>query len=147
MRLQIPDQQLRASARLPLAVGILAILGTALLWPLSHRASLCSWIAWAPAFFFAWRYASRSWIRVSMRRGISWRMATPFGDRLGSLALDPSAIAELRLEPGFPGRLIGLPDLQFVGPDGALSPRLRCFEGVEPLAEALHAYLQQSAKH
>ena len=81
-----------------------------------------------------------------MQRGISWRLAMPFKEQLGSIDLDPSAIEELRLESNLLGRLVGLWDLQFVGPDGTLSPKLRFFEGVEPLAEALHAYLQQAAK-
>ena len=146
MRLQIPDQQLRVSRRLPVGVALMGVLATALLWPFLHRWALSIWTLGVPVLVFALRYASRSWVRVSLQRGLSWRMATPFGDRLGSIALDPSSVAELRLEPGLPGRLLGLPDLRILGPDGASTPRLRCFEGVEPLAEALHAYLQQAAK-
>ena len=145
MRLQIPDQQLRVSPRLPVGIALITVLHTALLWPELHRQAFLVWIAGAPALFLSLRYTSRSWIRVSMQRGIAWRLATPFKERLGSLELDPSAIAELRLESNLLGRLVGLWDLQLVAPDGTRSPKLRFFQGVEPLAEALHAYLQQKA--
>ena len=124
---------------------MLAGLSTALLWPGLHRWSLLVWIAWVPAFVFALRYATGSWVRVSMRRGISWRMVTPFGERLGSVALDPVEISELRLESNLLSRLLGLWDLQFVAPDGTVSAKLRFFQGIVPLAESLHAYLQQNA--
>ena len=145
MRLQIPDQQLRVSPRLPWGVAALAVLGPAMLWPALHRGSLLVAVAGVPALLFALRYAAGSWIRVSMQRGVSWRLASPFGTRLGSIALDPSAIAELRLESSLLGRLLGLWDLQFVAPDGTVSRRLRFFHGIAPLTEALHAYLQQNA--
>lgn len=134
------------SRRLPLAVAILAALATALLWPLLHRGSLFFWIGFAPACFFALRYARRSWIRVSLERGISWRLALPLGERLGSIAMDPAEIAELRLDSSLWARLLGLWDLQVLKRDGTCTPRLRFFEGIVPMAEALHAHLQQEAE-
>jgi hypothetical protein len=145
VRLHIPDQQLRVSQRLPLGVAILAALSTAVLWPGLHRWTLLIWIGWAPAFFFALRYATGSWVRVSLERGISWRLMLPSGELLGSIAVDPGEITELRLESSLLARLLGLWDLQLVKGDGSLTPRLRFFEGIVPVAEALHARLQQEA--
>lgn len=146
MRLHIPDQQLRVSQRLPLGVAILASLTTAILWPALHQWALLIWIGWAPVFLLALRYATRSWVRVSMDRGISWRLVGPRGEQLGSVSVDPGEIAELRLESSLFARLLGLWDLQILKRDGSATPRLRFFEGMVPLAEALHAHLQQEAE-
>ena len=145
MRLHLPDQRLRVSRRLPAGVALLAALSTALMWPFFHRGALVAEAFWIPAFAFALRYMRGSWIRVSAARGLSWRLALPLGERLGSVALDPAEIAELRLEPGLLARLLGLTDLRILTRDGGSTPRLRCFEGLAPLAEALHAHLQQRA--
>ena len=146
MRIHLPDQHLRVSQRLPLGVAVVAALSTILLWPGLHRWSLLVWIAWTPAFIFALRYATGSWVRVSLERGISWRLALPRGEVLGSIAVDPGEIAELRLESSLLARLLGLWDLQILKRDGSTSPRLRFFQGIVPVAEALHAHLQQRAE-
>lgn len=145
MRLQLPDQQLRVSPRLPAGAAALAALAVAAPWPWLGLWSLLTLAATGPAFLLARRFRRSSWIRVSQERGISWCLDGPFRRRLGSVPLDPADIAELRLEASLPSRLLGLQDLRILIRDGA-SHRFRSFEGVAPLAEALHAVLQQAAR-
>ena len=145
MRLQLPDQQLRVSPRLPAGAAVLAALAAAAPWPWLGAWSLLALVPGVPAVVLALRFQRGSWIRVSQARGISWRMEGPFRRRLGSLALDPAEIGELRLEASLPSRLLALQDLRILSRDGG-SQRFRGFEGVGPLAEALHAVLQQAAR-
>lgn len=143
MKVLLPDQHLRPSQRLLTGIAVLACISTAALWPALHRWALVVWLLWLPVFGLALRYISGSWIRVSPERGLSWCLVTPFGKRLGSVELLPSDIAELRLEASLLARLLGLWDLQILRREGDPSPRFRFFEGLAPLAEAIHAYLKQ----
>ncbi|HEU4952206.1 MAG TPA: hypothetical protein VFT46_09630 [Holophagaceae bacterium] len=145
MRLQLPDQQLRVSPRLPAGTAVLAALAGAAPWPWLGAWSLLALAPGLSLFLLILRFQRGSWIRVSQTRGISWRLEGPFRRRLGSVALDPAEIGELSLEASLPSRLLGLQDLRILRRDGT-SHRFRGFEGVGPLAEALHAVLQQAAR-
>ena len=144
MRLQLPDQQLRPARRLPAGAAALAALAVAAPWPWLGAWALLALVPGLPAVLLALRYQRGSWVRVSQARGIAWCLEGPARRRLGSVALDPAEIAELRLEAGLTSRLLGLPELHLLTRDGA-SHRFRGFEGVAPLAEVLHAVLQQAA--
>lgn len=145
MRLQLPDQQLRPARRLPAGAGALAALAVAAPWPWFGAWALLALIPGLPAVLLALRYQRGSWIRVSQARGIAWCLEGPARRRLGSVALDPAEIAELRLEAGLPSRLLGLPELHLLTRDGR-AHRFRFFPGAAPLAEALHTVLQQAAR-
>ncbi len=143
MKVAIPDQHLRPSQRLLMLVALLACGTSLMFWPMLHRGAVLVWLAWAPLFLLAMRYVSGSWVRVSAQRGVSWCLKTPFGVRLGSVELSAADIAEFQIETTGLSRLLGLSDLRIVRRDGQPVPAFRFFEGMSPLAEALHAYLHQ----
>jgi hypothetical protein len=143
MKLILPERHLQPSRRLLVGVAVLAAVSTALLWPAFHRLALLAWLLWLPPFLFALRYVAGSWVRVSPVRGLSWRLAMPFGTVLGTCELHPANIAELRLDTSLFGRLLGLWTLQVVPREGAAHPPFRFFAGMEALAQELHAFLQE----
>ena len=129
--------------RLLLAVSVFASLSTLLLWPAAHAWALLAWVAWAPIFVFALRYVTGSWIRINAARGLSYCLKTPFSTHLGSVELDASSIAELRLESTLLSRLLGLWSLRIISRDGTLHPTFRFFPGMDRVADELHRYLEQ----
>jgi hypothetical protein len=143
MKLLLPDRHLQPSKRLLLGVAIFAALSTGLLWPAVHRWALLVWLGWTPVFLFALRYVSGSWIRVNAARGLSYCLKTPLGTRLGSIELDSTSIAELRLESSVGSRLLGLWSLRVITRDGTIHPPFHFFVGMDRIAEELHGYLQQ----
>ncbi len=143
MKLLFPDRHLQPSKRLLLGVALLAALSTGLLWPAAHRWALLVWILWVPVLAFALRYVAGSWVRVSAERGLSYCLKTPLGTRLGSMELDASSIAELRLEATVGSRMLGLWSLRIISRDGTLHPPFHFFAGMERIAEELHGYLRQ----
>jgi len=145
MQPALSDRHLQPSRRLLVGVAVLAAVTTALLWPAFHRLAFVSWLLWLPPFFFALRYVAGSWLRVSPARGLSWKLALPFGTVLGSCELHAAHIAELRLDTSLFGRLLGLWTLQVVPREGAAHPPFRFFPGMEALAQELHAFLQESS--
>jgi len=143
MKLILPDRHLQPSKRLLLGVAIFAALSTGLLWPAAHRWALLVWALWIPVLFFALRYVSGSWIRINAERGLSYNLKTPLGTRLGSIELDSSSIAELRLESSVGSRMLGLWSLRIISRDGTANPPFHFFAGMDRIAEELHGYLQQ----
>ncbi|MFN8012394.1 MAG: hypothetical protein U0P81_13575 [Holophagaceae bacterium] len=143
MKLIPADRHLQPSKRLLVGVAVLAALSTGLLWPAFHRLALLAWLLWAPVFALALRYVAGSWLRVSVPRGLSWKLALPFRTVLGSVELHAADIREFRLDTALFARLLGLWTLQVVPREGAPHPPLRFFPGMDRLAEELHAYLQQ----
>lgn len=143
MKLTLPDRHLQPSKRLLLGVAVFAALSTALLWPAAHRWALLVWALWIPVLLFALRYVSGSWVRISAARGLSYNLKTPLGTRLGSIGLDSSSIAELRLESSVGSRLLGLWSLRIISRDGTTHPPFHFFAGMDRVAEELHGYLQQ----
>ncbi len=143
MKLIPPDRHLQPSKRLLLGVAMFAALSTGLLWPAAHRWALMVWTLWIPVFVFALRYVTGSWIRISATRGLSYCLKTPLGTRLGSIELDSSSIAELRLESSVGSRLLGLWSLRVISRDGTIHPPFHFFTGMDRIAEELHGYLQQ----
>ena len=143
MKLIPPDRHLQPSKRLLLGVAMFAALSTGLLWPAAHRWALMVWTLWIPVFVFALRYVTGSWVRISATHGLSYRLKTPLGTRLGSIELDSSSIAELRLESSVGSRLLGLWSLRVISRDGTLHPPFHFFTGMDRIAEELHGYLQQ----
>lgn len=143
MKLLFPDRHLQPSKRLLLGVALFAALSTGLLWPATHRWALLVWLLWVPVFTFALRYVTGSWVRISATRGLSYKLKTPLGTRLGSIELDSSSIAELRLESSVASRLLGLWSLRVISRDGTLHPPFHFFTGMDRLAEELHGYLEQ----
>ena len=139
----LPDRHLRPSKRLLLGVALVATLATFAAWPPLHSRALWVWAAFLPVFVFALRYVSGSWIRVSAARGLSYCLAMPFGQRLGSIELSASHIAELRLEASVLSRFLGLWSLCIIARDGTIHPTFRFFSGMDRVAEELHRYLQQ----
>lgn len=144
MKLLLADRHLQPSKRLLVGVALLASVTTILLWPAFHRLAFLAWLLWLPPFLFALRYAAGSWVRISAERGISWKLALPFRTVLGTCALHPADIGELRLDTSLFGRLLGLWTLQIIPREGAPHPPLRFFPGMDGLAQELHAYLHQS---
>jgi len=143
MKLFIPDRHLQPSKRLVLGVAIFAALSTGLLWPAAHSWALLLWILWVPVLVFALRYVTGSWVRISAERGLSYNLKTPLGTRLGTIELDSSSIAELRLESSVGSRLLGLWSLRVISRDGTVHPPFHFFSGMDRIAEELHGYLQQ----
>ncbi len=143
MRLILPERHLQPSRRLLWGLALLASLCTFLAWPAAGRWALFLWAAFAPFFLWALRYVAGSWVRISPQRGLSFCLKGLRGTRLGSVELHPSEIAELRLEASLGARILGLWDLQIVKRDGTLLPRLRFFQGMDRVAEEVHAYLHQ----
>jgi len=143
VKLFLPDRHLQPSKRLLLGVAMFAALTTGLLWPAAHRWALLIWTLWVPVLFSALRYVSGSWIRISAERGLSYNLKTPLGTRLGSIELDSSSIAELRLESSVGSRLLGLWSLRIISRDGTIHPPFHFFTGMDRIAEELHGYLQQ----
>ena len=143
MKLFLPDRHLQPSKRLLLGVAMFAALTTGLLWPAAHRWALLVWTLWIPVLFFALRYVSGSWIRISAERGLSYNLKTPLGTRLGSIELDSASISELRLESSVGSRLLGLWSLRIISRDGTIHPPFHFFTGMDRIAEELHGYLQQ----
>ena len=143
VRILLEDQHHRPSQRLLLGVAAVAALATWLLWPMAGRKAIGVWFLALPIFVFAIRYVSGSWVRLSVHRGLSWCLKTPFGTRLGNVDLHPSDIAELRIESTLFSRLLGLTDLRIVKRDGTSTPVFRFFPGLDITAEQLHAYLEQ----
>lgn len=144
MKLILPDRHLQPSKRLLLGVAMAAALSTGLLWPAAHRWALLVWVLWLPVFIAAMRYVTGSWVRISADRGLSYNLKTPLGTRLGSIALDSGAIAELSLESSVGSRMLGLWSLRVIGRDGVQHPPFHFFAGMDRIAEELHAYLQQA---
>lgn len=143
MKLIPADRHLQPSKRLLVGVAALAAASTGLLWPAFHRLALLVWVLWLPVFGFALRYVGGSWVRMSAQRGLSWKLALPFGTAIGSVELHAADIRELRLDTALFGRLLGLWTLQVIPREGAPHPPLRFFPGMDRLAEELHAYLSQ----
>ena len=144
MKLILADRHLQPSKRLLVGVALLAAVTTGLLWPAFHRLAFFVWLFWLPLFGLALRYVGGSWVRLSAERGISWKLALPFGTVLGTAGLHAADIAELRMDTSLFGRLLGLWTLQIIPREGAVHPPLRFFPGMDRLAEELHAYLSQS---
>ncbi|MBL0313116.1 MAG: hypothetical protein IPP78_10475 [Holophagaceae bacterium] len=143
MKLTFPDRHLQPSKRLLPGVAVLAALSTGLLWPAAHRWALLVWILWLPVFALVLRYVAGSWVRISAQRGLSYCLKTPLGTRLGSIELDSSSIAELRLEASVGSRLLGLWSLKIITRDGTTHPPFHFFTGMDRIAEELHGYLCQ----
>jgi hypothetical protein len=147
VRIILEDQHLQPSQRLLVGVGVLAALSTTILWMLAGRWAMWLLPLWGAPMGWAMSYISSSWVRISAQRGISWCLATKGLSRakqLGSVALHPSEIAELRLESTLLGRLLGLWDLQIVRRDGQPVPPFKFFHRMDQVGEMLHAYLEQA---
>lgn len=143
MKIILPDRHLQPSKRLLLGVALFASLATFAVWPALHSKALWVWAACLPLFILALRYVGGSWIRISAARGLSYCLKTPLGTRLGSVELDASSIAELRLESTLGSRLLGLWSLHVISRDGVAHPIFRFFPGMDRVAEELHRYLEQ----